>query len=154
MNYEKMLEYLKNKKTQNHIDKLAKKYNDKTILIYGAGLFFDVLFENFDLSKLNIIAISDKKFEHYEEFKGIRAISPSNIKDLSFDIILIATFAPESIEKYIKQEFYSECDKFKIDYLNEYTFKEFFTDIKNAFHPKAKIYYYDLNSQSIRQVDA
>ena len=48
--------------TQKQIDKLSKKLKNKKLVIYGAGDFAKVLFENYDLSKLNILAVSDKKF--------------------------------------------------------------------------------------------
>jgi glycosyltransferase involved in cell wall biosynthesis len=124
MNYEELLKYLNEKKTQKHIDKLAKKYKGQKVLIYGAGLFFDVLHENFDLSKLNITAISDKKFEQETVYKGVKAISPAGIKNLSFDVMLIATIRPQSLEFNLKKELYPECGEFKIDYLKNLSVKK------------------------------
>ena len=46
-----------------HYEKLCKTLSDKKVLFYGAGLMFDYFSKNYDLSKLNIIGIADKKFE-------------------------------------------------------------------------------------------
>ena len=64
----------------------------KKVLLYGAGLVSDVLFKNFDLSKLNIIGVSDKRFEGFNEEKyfEIKTYKPDEIKDLDFDILLVA----------------------------------------------------------------
>ena len=54
------LKYYNEVKAQKQIDKLTKKYKNKKIVIYGAGIMSEILFKNFDLSKLNIVAICDK----------------------------------------------------------------------------------------------
>lgn len=133
MNYDEILEYLKKKKLQSRINKLAKKYKDKRIIIYGAGLFFTVISENFNLSGLNIVAISDKKFKTEEEYKGLKAIPVSSINKSSFDVMIIATFEPENIEENFKKEFYSKYGKFDIVSFDNYTFKEFISEVKACF---------------------
>ena len=47
---------------QVQIDKAAKKYRNKKILIYGTGLLSQKIFQNYDLSSLNIVGIVDMKF--------------------------------------------------------------------------------------------
>ena len=132
MQTDDLLNYLNNKQFQKRIDKLAKKYKNKKVLAYGAGLFFDVLLDKFDISKLNIVAISDKKFQDTTEYKGVRAIPPCEIKNLSFDVLIIATLEPERLEDSLKKDFYPECGKFKIDFFNTYTFKEFWAEVKEC----------------------
>ena len=61
------LNYLQKYNAQEKINKLAKKYKNKRVVIYGAGQFAKTAFENYDLSKLNIVAIADKKFEQEGE---------------------------------------------------------------------------------------
>ena len=58
-----ILTYFKEVNAQKQINKLARKYKNKKIVIYGAGEYFRILKENYDLSKLNIVGIADKKFE-------------------------------------------------------------------------------------------
>ncbi len=53
-------DYLKNIDIQKKIDKYTKKYKGKKVVIYGAGKLSDYIFQNYDLSKLNIVAVADK----------------------------------------------------------------------------------------------
>ena len=55
-----ILDYLKAVHAQRQINKLARKYKNKKIVIYGAGEYFQILKNNFDLSNLNIVGIADK----------------------------------------------------------------------------------------------
>ena len=88
------LNYLKKYNAQEKINKLAKKYKNKRVVIYGAGQFAKTAFENYDLSKLNIVAIADKKFEQEGEhhFFNINCVKPYDLKKLDYDVILIANF--------------------------------------------------------------
>ena len=102
------VEYLTKIKEQEYIDKLAKKLKNKKILLYGAGLVFDVLKENFDLTKLNIIGISDKKFEtidkNISEYKGFKVIKRDEIKEQEFDTILFTMKLYKKIAKSLKEQ--------------------------------------------------
>lgn len=104
------IEYLELIQEQKYIENLAKKFKNKKILFYGAGLTAKVLFENCDLSKLNIIGISDKKFEteKEQEFYGIKTISPNKINELDFDIVLFTLKEYKKIANILKQ---NGCDK-------------------------------------------
>ena len=87
-------EYLKIYNAQKKIDKLARKYKNRKIVIYGAGQFFCEIMDNYDLSKLNIVAICDKKFINHgenEEFLGYKVCNIDEIKDIKPDYILVAT---------------------------------------------------------------
>ncbi len=88
------LEYLKKYDAQKKINKLAKKYKNKRVIIYGAGQFAKIVFENFDMSKLNIIAVADKKFEQEgeHEFFNLNCVKPNDLRDMDYDVILIANF--------------------------------------------------------------
>jgi len=134
--YNKALEYLNKKNLQKHINTLAKKYKNKKILIYGAGMFFDVISENFDISKLNIVAISDIKFNEETIYKGIKIVSPDKIKDLNFDAIIISNFAVRKIKNSVKSQIVPLCGKFKIEYFNKYTVKEFIYGVFEALNEK------------------
>ena len=81
-------EVLKNVNVQKQINKLAQKLKNKRIIIYGAGNYAKYIMNNFDLSKLNIIAISDKKFSHTTKTNELyKTIAPSEIKNENFDEI-------------------------------------------------------------------
>lgn len=77
-----------------HLEKLNKKLKNKKIIIYGAGIFFEAIKELYDLSQLDIIGISDRRFlEHKkgETFLGYTVYSPDEIKDVNPDYVLVAT---------------------------------------------------------------
>lgn len=85
------LEYYKQINAQKQIDKLAKKYKNKKIIIYGAGIMTKTLFENFDFSKLNIIAICDNKYKvnSEERFFAYKTINPKELTTLDYDVIFV-----------------------------------------------------------------
>lgn len=84
---------LEEQNAQKQIDKLSKKLKNKKVVIYGAGDFAKVLFENYDLSKFNILAVSDKKFEKDKShFFGYKTISPEELKTFDCDVVLIANY--------------------------------------------------------------
>ncbi|MBR1681277.1 hypothetical protein IJ707_05765, partial [bacterium] len=76
------------------LPKLVKKLDGKSVVIYGAGVFFELIQKYFDISGLNIIGISDRRFEGHEEneeFLGYKVYSPDEIKELNPDYVLVAT---------------------------------------------------------------
>lgn len=60
-------EYLKEHNFKKYFNKLVKRLNNKRIIIYGAGEFFCFIKEHYNLSRLNIIGITDKKFKPEQE---------------------------------------------------------------------------------------
>ena len=84
--------FFENQDVQNRINELAVHYSGKKIVLYGAGAFANAIFENYNLSKLNIIAVADKRFENNKDcfFNGIKGISPEELKYIDCDIILIS----------------------------------------------------------------
>ena len=95
------------------IIKLTKKLKNKKVVVYGAGAFFQVMKNYYDLSGLNIIAIADKKFEtNKEDFEGYKAIAPSEIVDLKPDVVLVAT---KSYMTIIEDLYFGILHKTKID---------------------------------------
>lgn len=86
--------YLDGFKFEVHLKKLIKKLEGKKVLIYGAGVFFQAIHEFYDLSGLNIIGISDRKFSDEnasKEFLGYKTFSPEKIVDAKPDYVLVAT---------------------------------------------------------------
>jgi len=86
------VDYFKMYDTQKKIDKLAKRYKNKKVAIYGAGLYSRTLFENYDLSKLNIVAVADLKFndESKRDFFNYNCIPSNELGEIDCDVILIA----------------------------------------------------------------
>lgn len=88
------------------LEKYSKKYKNKKILIYGNGIFFDVLADNYNLKKyFNIIGVSDKRYEKDAGYlyKGFMTFKPSQIKELDFDAVFITTAFTHSILKFFKR---------------------------------------------------
>lgn len=85
------LEYYKQINAQKQIENLAKKYKNKKIVIYGAGIMTKTLFENFDFSKLNILAICDNKYKVNSEdrFFAYKTINPKELTTLDYDVIFV-----------------------------------------------------------------
>jgi len=100
-------EFFQKYDAQAKIDKLARRYKNRKIVLYGAGQYATILFENYDLSKLNIIAVADIKFENEEiekSFFGYRGIAPAEIKDIDCNLILISNFDYNMFLNYLDSE--------------------------------------------------
>ncbi len=88
------IKYLKKINFKKHLKKIEKILKDKKIVIYGAGIFFEIIQENYDLSNLNIIAISDRKFSESganEKIFGYPVCALADIAKLSPDYVLVGT---------------------------------------------------------------
>ena len=88
------LNYLNEFKFEKTLPKLVKKIHGKTVMLYGAGIFLELIKKYFDLSGLNIIGIADRRFEGHaenEEFLGYKVYAPNEIKDITPNYVLVAT---------------------------------------------------------------
>ena len=101
-----ILGYFKSVHAQRQINKLARKYKNKKIVIYGAGEYFQILKNNFDLSKLNIVGIADKKFETSKDSNPTPylALAPEELKDFDLDVILVALYDDTSLCDYLEYQ--------------------------------------------------
>ena len=99
-----MLEYLKKNKFEKRLKDLNKKLKGKKIVVYGAGLLFNAIIDNYDLSNLNIIAISDRKFQENteEDYAGYKVCAPAEIKDFEPDYVLVAVVRAIDIIEYLR----------------------------------------------------
>lgn len=86
--------FLKESDAQSKINTLAKRYQGKKIVLFGAGEFLRCIFKNYDLSGLNIIAAADRRFEQgrTHQFYGLNCITPNDIKTIGADVVLISTY--------------------------------------------------------------
>jgi hypothetical protein len=87
-------EYLYKNNFDKTLPKLIKKLKNKNVILYGAGSYLEVIKEFFDLSELNIIGVSDKRFSKQnceKEFLGYRTIAPDKISELNPDCVLVST---------------------------------------------------------------
>lgn len=115
---ENQIEILKSK-----IDFIRENYKNKKVLLYGAGKFASVIFEELDLSGINILGISDKKFMNKDLkedfFKGYKTFSPNEIPELKPDIILITTLSARPVQHYLNQEILKR-KKVKIEMISNF----------------------------------
>ena len=66
------LEFFRKENAQKQIDKLARKYKNRKIVLYGAGIYARCLIENYDISKLPIIGVSDRSFGNGDVEKSVK----------------------------------------------------------------------------------
>lgn len=101
-----ILGYLKAVHAQRQINKLARKYKNKKIVIYGASEYFQILKNNFDLSNLNIVGIADKKFETSKDSNPTQylALAPEELKEFDLDVILVALYDDTSLCDYLEYQ--------------------------------------------------
>lgn len=115
-----MFEELNKKKNfQKKLDGLANEYENKKLAIYGAGTFADYIFQNFNLSRHNIICVADKKFktENEEIYFGKKAVSPYFLKDAEIDAVLCLSVYTEPIIDYLEDEILIDCPNSDVEIL-------------------------------------
>jgi len=86
--------YLKEINFDKQFKKLTKKLKNKKVIIYGSGSLFQLIQEKYDLSKLNIIGISDRKYTPTDEGNedlGYKIIPMVKMPDYSPDYVLVST---------------------------------------------------------------
>lgn len=113
------LKILKEADFQSKLDELSAKYENKKVLIYGAGNLFDIVKENFNIDKFNIIGISDKKFKEVQTYKGYKAYPPESISGLNTDIVLVTLENPQLAEKFFTRESFSLYGEFNYVHMFE-----------------------------------
>ncbi len=97
------VEYFKQSDFVNKLNCLKQKCQNKKVVIYCNGIFFDALSDTYNLSDyFNIYGISDIRYENsdIDFYKGFSCIKPSELNQKDFDIILIATPNFQSIKKF------------------------------------------------------
>ena len=116
------LEFLEKTNFQKRLKQLKKRFKNKRIVLYGTGKLFEVIKENYDLSCLNIIGVSDLKFKtDNEDFLGYKTIKFENIINYKPDVIIVSTLNYEPIINNFKN-FYFVNLNIKIDSLYKKSF--------------------------------
>lgn len=97
-------------------EQLKKIFKNKRILIYGTGKFFKEIQTTCNLSELNIIGITDKKYSLNPSIKedfGYKTIPIFEINKHEPDYILVCVEDHKTIEKYLKKALDFEIISFK-----------------------------------------
>ncbi|MBR6297959.1 MAG: hypothetical protein IKR34_01805 [Candidatus Gastranaerophilales bacterium] len=81
-------------KFEKTLPKLKEKLKDKKVLLYGAGVYLEIIKKYFDLSGLDVIGIADRKYSYKtdeNEFLGYKTYSVDKIKELNPDYVIVST---------------------------------------------------------------
>ena len=122
------INFLKKVNFEKQLKKMGGKYKDKKVLIYGAGLLFETINNNYDLNGLNIIGISDKNKtsdENVQTLYGYPAVKSADIKKSNPDVILVGVLNPIELIEILKTDY----NKIKIEPLVNKGRIEFFEEI-------------------------
>ena len=97
-------ELVNSQSVKENFNAFVRKYKDKKVLLYGAGKFFDILYKEYDFSKLNIVGIADKKFKKGAEknLYNLKCYSLSELFFFFFDVILTTVVDSNPISNYLK----------------------------------------------------
>lgn len=91
---EELVQYLKKINYDKQYKRLMSKLKGKSVIIYGTGQLFQLIKERYDLSSLNIIGVSDKKYtpeDEGQDFLGYKIIPYNRILDYKPDYVAVAT---------------------------------------------------------------
>ena len=113
--YEDYLNYFYSIDLQKKINKLAQKYKNKPIMIYGAGMIAKCIMENFDLFGLNIIGVYDKIFKDKdnEKFFGYNTYSNKFINKIDAKVCFLFILKTKDIKKEFKRNSIKlKCEEF------------------------------------------
>ena len=103
-----MKEYLEKQNFAKNFDKLCEKLKKKKVIIYGTGKLFQEIVKNYDLKKLNIVGVTDRKYILEDEGKiefGYKVIPLVKLNDFNADCILIATQKYFALQNTLKKIF-------------------------------------------------
>ena len=85
-------EHLKFCNFDKYLKKLCKRLKGKRILVYGTGSLFQYIQKNYDLSKLNIVAVSDGKYlleQEGQEDLGYTIVPKEKLESFEVDVVLL-----------------------------------------------------------------
>lgn len=85
-------EHLEECKFDKYFKKLVKKLKGKSVILYGTGMLFELVKEKYDLSEINITAVSDIKYFPQQEGEkdfGYKILPYDKFVDETPDVILL-----------------------------------------------------------------
>lgn len=117
--------YLKDNKFDLKLERWAKQYKNKKVILYGCGLLFDKIIELYDIkNKLNIVGVSDVRYEKNqpETYLGFKTIKPSELNNIEYDVLIFTVFDHLTCLNYLNTfDFFHENKEYR--YINELSFK-------------------------------
>lgn len=86
--------YLDSLNFEKTLAKMSKKLNGKKVMLYGAGAFFHVVNDYYDISKLNAIGIADRRYKtdkNTKELLGYKTYAPDEMIEAKPDYVIVST---------------------------------------------------------------
>lgn len=97
-------DFLIKNKVAEQFEKLVKNIGNKKVVLYAPDDFVFSLFEELDMSKLNIQAIAKPDSDNSDNFKGFKVITPELIKNLEPDYVLVCTTQALAAIEYLRYQ--------------------------------------------------
>ncbi len=85
---------------------LKKKYKNKKVVLYGAGVFFDAIADVYNLNDyFDIVAVGDLRYEKQPiaTYKGFTTCLPEEIKTLKPDVVIVSNVSPTQIFEFFER---------------------------------------------------
>ena len=98
--YNDYIKFFKKCNFEKRLEHLSKKYKNKKVLLYGNGIFFDALADNYDLkSFFDVVGVSDIRYLNNkpETYKSFKVYAPYDFKNEDIDVVICSTIDPDSI---------------------------------------------------------
>lgn len=93
------------------MNRIELKY--KRVVVYGAGKRFESLLQKGVFKNINVIALSDRKFDKTGNYKGYTAIPPNEILNYKPDIICVAMQESMVAHAFLTEMFKEKMEKIK-----------------------------------------
>lgn len=102
----KLEAYLRDNDAQKQIDKLAKRCKNKKVVFYGAGKFLNTLIGLYNLEEFNVVGLCDRSFKenNIKNKTSYLAVSPEDLVNYDYDVIIITTLWDYKAMKYLLRE--------------------------------------------------
>lgn len=98
---EKWSKYFKLTNQARTLKNLSTKLKNKKVVVYGGGIVSNVLFDEYNMSQFNIVAVCDRRFSGDEKFHGYKTVNPDNLNSVDADFIIMAVYFEGTIRKYL-----------------------------------------------------
>lgn len=129
--YLSYVDYLKSINFEQKLEILKEKYADKKIILFGIGVFLDVVLDNYDLKKyIDVVGISDKRITEDKTSAYLdcyNLYNPMSLRALDFDIILDTGVLFENPKTYLRKNYYIK-KSIPVEKLVQISFSEHFAN--------------------------
>lgn len=99
-------EFLEQNNFSKRLINIKKRLKNKRVLIYGTGLLFKYINEHYDLSDLNIIGVTDRKYLDNERGNidfGYNIVPYNDFMFCEFDYLFLTVKESENLKQYLSK---------------------------------------------------